>query len=108
MGFVFSNRDFVVQKKVWKDYRGNKDHCLIHLASINLPEYPEKSDPVRGVFLNRAAYLEPANNGQETKLTLCNCIDMKIINVGSYVAISKGTGGMKKWLNQLKDTLQKM
>ena len=106
MGFVFSNRDFVVQKKVWKDYRGNKDHCLIHLASINLPEYPEKSDPVRGVFLNRAAYLEPANNGQETKLTLCNCIDMKMMDIGTVMTVKKGAEGMKSWLAKAKECIQ--
>ena len=59
MGFVFSNRDFVVQKKIWKDYQGKKDHYLIHVISIDHSDYTEKSDPVRGVFLNRAAYLRP-------------------------------------------------
>jgi hypothetical protein len=107
MGFVFSNRDFVVQKKLWKDYKGNKDHHLIHIASINHPDYPEKSDPVRGVFLNRAAYLTPGKNEKETSMTLCNCINMKMINVGSFMAVSKGTDGMKKWLAKFKETLEK-
>ena len=106
MGFVFSNRDFVIQKKVWKDYKGNKGHHLIHICSTNHSDYPEQSDPVRGVFLNRAAFIRPGNEG-ETKFTLCNCIDMKIINVGTFMAVSKGTGGMKKWLSGLKDILAK-
>ena len=107
MGFVFSNRDFVVQKKVWMDYNGNKGHHLIHICSINHPDYPEKSDPVRGVFLNRACYLVPGSNEGETLMTLCNCIDMRMINVGSFMAVSKGVDGMKKWVAQLKDVLGK-
>ena len=107
MGFVFSNRDFVVQKKIWRDYRGNKNHHLIHLASINHPDYPEKNDPVRGIFLNRAAYIQPGKNEQETLLTLCNCIEMKMINVGSFMAISKGSDGIKKWYDKLIEILQK-
>lgn len=107
MGFVFSNRDFVIQKKVWKDYQGKKDHYLIHISSINHPDYPEKSDPVRGVFLNRAAYITPGKNENETSLTLCNCIDMKMINVGTFMAVSKGVDGMKKWINEFKKTLEK-
>ena len=107
MGFVFSNRDFVVQRKVWKDYQGNKDHYLIHVSSINHSDYPEVSNPVRGVFLNRACFLKPGNKDDETLMFLCNCIDMKMINVGSYIGISKGTNGMKKWLNNLKETMEK-
>ena len=108
MGFVFSNRDFVVQKKIWSNYRDKKDNYLIHVISIEHKDYPEQSNPVRGIFLNRAAYIKPGEKEGETSFTLCNCIDMKVINVGSYMAISKGTGGMKKWLNQLKDTLKKV
>ena len=107
MGFVFSNRDFVIQKKVWKDYQGKKDHYLFHISSINHPDYPEKSDPVRGVFLNRAAYITPGKNENETLLTLCNCIDMKMINVGTFMAVSKGVDGMKKWITRFKETLEK-
>ena len=106
MGFVFSNRDFVVQKKVWKDYKGNKGHYLIHLTSTNHSDYPETSNPVRGVFLNRAAYLVPGEKEGETFMTLCNCIDMKMINVGSFMAIKKGVEGMKNWISSLKEVLK--
>jgi hypothetical protein len=106
MGFVFSNRDFVVQKKVWKDYNNKKDNYLINVKSFNHSDYPEKSDPVRGVFLNRAAFIQPGNEA-ETKFTLCNCIDMKILNVGTFMAVSKGSSGMKNWLNSLKGFLAK-
>ena len=107
MGFVFSNRDFVIQKKVWKDYRGNKDHYLIHVSSINHPDYPEKSDPVRGVYLNRAAYVTPGSNANETSLTLCNCIDMKMINIGNFMVVSKGVEGMKSWVEKFKPVVEK-
>ena len=107
MGFVFSNRDFVIRRKSWKDYKGNKGHYLIHIASINHADYPEKQDPVRGVFLNRAAYLIPGKNEQETIMTLCNSIDMKIINVGSFMAVGKGADGIKKWIGKLKEALNK-
>ena len=107
MGFVFSNRDFVVKRKAWKDYQGKKGHYLIHIASINHSDYPEKSDPVRGVFLNRAAYLTPGQNDQEAKLTLCNSIDMKMINIGNFVAVGKGADGIKNWIIKLKEALNK-
>ena len=107
MGFVFSNRDFVVQKKVWKDYKDKKDNYLIHVISIDHKDYPEKSDPVRAVFLNRAAYIKPGEKEGETSLTLCNCIDMKVINVGSFMAVSKGTSGMRNWLSKFKEALEK-
>jgi len=106
MGFVFSNRDFVIQKKVWNDYRGNKDHVLIHVSSVNLPEYPEKSNPVRGVFLNRACYLYPGSNDQETKMTLCNCVDMKMMDVGTIMTVKKGVEGMHNWLGKFKKALE--
>ena len=106
MGFVFSDRDFVLQKKVWKDYRGNKDHVLIHVSSINLPEYPEQSKPVRGVFLNRACYLYPGGNDQETKMTLCNCVDMKMMDVGTIMTVKKGSEGMQSWLDKFKKALE--
>ena len=107
MGFVFSNRDFVVQRKVWKDYQGNKNHYLIHVSSINHQDYPEKSDPVRGVYFNRAAYLTPGQNDEETLMTLCNCIDMKMMDVGTFMTVSKGADGMKKWIAAFKETLAK-
>jgi hypothetical protein len=107
MGFVFSNRDFVVQKKIWKDYNNKKDNYLIHVISIDHKEYPEQSDPVRGIFLNRAAFIKPGEKEGETSLTLCNCIEMNIINVGSFMAISKGSSGMKNWLNNLIEALEK-
>ena len=106
MGFVFSNRDFVVQKKIWSNYNGKKDNYLIHVVSIDHKDYPEQSNPVRGIFYNRVAYIKPGETEGETSFTLCNCIDMNVIDVGSYIAISKGTGGMKKWLNGLKETLK--
>ena len=106
MGFVFSNRDFVVQKKIWSNYNCKKDNYLIHVVSIDLKDYPEQSNPVRGIFYNRVAYIKPGEKEGETSFTLCNCIDMNVINVGSYIAISKGTDGMKKWLNGLKETLK--
>ena len=107
MGFVFSNRDFVVKKKIWKDYRGNKNHYLIYTASIDHPDYPEKSNPVRGVYLNRAAYLYPGKNDQETTMLLCNCMDMKMINIATFMTINKGCEGITKWFGKLKDALNK-
>ena len=67
----------------------------------------KKKDPVRGVYLNRAAYLKPGEKEGETILTLCTCIDMRIISSGSFIAVSKGTNGMKNWLNKFKDILEK-
>lgn len=92
---------------MWNNYNDKKDHYLIQVSSIDHKDYPEKSKPVRGIFFNRVAYIKPGEKEGETHLTLCNCIDMKVINVGSFIAISKGTSGMKNWLTKFKDTLEK-
>ena len=105
MGFVFSNRDFVIQRKVWKDYNGKKDHYLIHIISKVHKDYPEVSNPVRGIFFNRAAYLIPQANGQDTKLILCNCLDMNMINIANFMTINKGTEGMLNWLKKFREAL---
>ena len=40
-------------------------------------------------------------------MTLCNCIDMNMINVGSFMAVSKGVDGMKKWVAKFKEVVEK-
>ena len=107
MGFMMSDRDFVVQKKMWSNYNDKKDHYLIQVSSIDHKDYPEKSKPVRGIFFNRVAYIKPGEKEGETHLTLCNCIDMKFPKFGTK-AIKPQAEGMKKWLNQLKDMINKI
>ena len=79
---------------------------MIHISSVNLPEYPEQSNQVRGVFPNRACYLYPGSNNQETKMTLCNCVDMKMMDVGTIMTAKKGIEGMKNWLGKFKKALE--
>ena len=53
MPFIFSDRDFVVKKKCWLDFNGNKDNALFFIRSYENPEYPPNKKLVRGTFENR-------------------------------------------------------
>ena len=61
---LFSDRDMVLRKKVWKDYQGEKDCTLSHLKSIEHPDFPAKKKPVRAEYENRGEYVKPINENQ--------------------------------------------
>lgn len=104
MPFVFSDRDFVISKKVWYDYNGNKDCCLCHIHSITHKDYPpKKNKPVRGQFINKAGYIRPLNENQ-CLLFLGSEMDMKM--PGSIGMMeSKGTDGQETWVKNFLKTL---
>ena len=105
MPFIFSDRDFIVQKKCWLDYNGNKDHALFHIHSIENPEYPEKEKPVRGTYINRSGYVKPLGESK-CKLNIVTAMDIKM-SLG-YSAMSKSGAEMQeKWFKKLKKELAK-
>ena len=105
MPFIFSDRDFVVQKKCWLDYNGNKDHALFHIHSIENTEYPAKEKPVRGNYVNRSAYIKPLGDNQ-CELTIVTAMDIKM-SLGVSTMSKSGAEMQEKWFKNLKKELAK-
>ena len=105
MPFIFSDRDFVVQKKCWLDYNGNKDHALFHIHSIENSEYPAKEKPVRGTYVNRSGYIKPLGENQ-CKLNVVTCMDIKM-SLGYSTMAKNGAEMQEKWVKGLKKELGK-
>ena len=108
MPVFISDRDFVVRKKVWNEYNNKKGCYLIHLKSIENSEYPPKQKPVRGKFINRAAYICPYmdEEREKCKLYLASCFDMKM-SFGVSMMKSKGSEGQGKWVEELIKNINK-
>ena len=100
MPFIFSDRDFVVQKKCWLDYNGNKDHALFYMHSIENSEYPAKSKPVRGTYVNRSGYVKPLGDNQ-CKINVVTCMDIKL-SVGVDRMSKSGAEMQEDWIKALK------
>lgn len=105
MPFMFTDRDFVIRKKLWDNYNNKKDCFLIHIKSIENPDYPAKNKPVRALFINRAGYICPDGEGR-CKLYLGSCFDMKI-NVAVSMMKNKGSEGQAQWINKLLENIKK-
>ena len=105
MPFMLTDRDFVTRKKIWSDHNNKKDHYLIHIKSIEHPDYPPKDKPVRGKFTNRSAYICPYEDGK-SKFYLATCFDMKM-NISVSIIKNKGSEGQRKWLEDLIQNIKK-
>jgi gas vesicle protein len=103
MPFIFSDRDFVVQKKCWLDYNGNKDHALFYMHSVENSEYPAKDKPVRGTYVNRSGYVKPLGDNQ-CKINVVTCMDIKL-NVGVERMSKSGAEMQESWIKALKKKL---
>jgi len=103
MPFIFSDRDFVVQKKCWLDYNGNKDHALFYIHSIENSEYPPKDKPVRGTYVNRSGYVKPLGDNQ-SKINVVTCMDIKL-NAGVERMSKSGAEMQEKWIKALRKKL---
>ena len=81
MPYFLTDRDFTTRKKIWKDYNNKKECYLMHMKSVKIEGYPEKSKPIRGNFIIRAGYICPYNDGEEEekcKFSFVTCFDMKL------------------------------
>jgi len=108
MPIFFTDRDFVVRKKIWNDYDNKKGCYLLHMKSIENKEYPEKQNPIRGKFIIRTGYICPYKDeeGKKCKLYLATCIDMKM-NFGSSMIIKKASDGQRQWVEELIKNINK-
>ena len=105
MPFIFSDRDFVVRKKCWLDYNGNKDHALFYIHSIESPEYPPKKKLVRGNYANRSGYIKPLGDNQ-CQLNVCTAMDVKM-SLGVSTMSKNGAEMQEKWVKNLRKQLAK-
>jgi hypothetical protein len=81
---MMDNRDIVQQKKIWKEYNGNKNCYLSIAKSIEYPSIPPKKKIIRGEMLFDAVYLKEDKIG-ETKMYLINNVDLKITSMVDLV-----------------------
>ena len=77
---MMDNRDIVQQKKIWKEYNGDKNCYLSIAKSIEYPSIPPKKKIIRGEMLFDAVYLKEDKIG-ETKMYLINNVDLKITSM---------------------------
>ena len=105
MPFIFSDRDFVVRKKCWIDYNGNKDHALFHIHSIENPQYPPNKKLVRGNYANRSGYIKPLSDNQ-CQLNVCTAMDVKM-SLGVSTMSKNGAEMQEKWIKNLRKELAK-
>lgn len=105
MPFIFSDRDFVVRKKCWLDYNGNKDHALFYIHSIESPEYPPKKKLVRGNYANRSGYIKPLGDNQ-CQLNVVTAMDVKM-SLGVSTMSKNGAEMQEKWVKNLRKQLSK-
>ena len=105
MPFIFSDRDFVVRKKCWLDYNGNKDHALFYIHSTENSQYPKKSKPVRGEYKNRSGYIKPLGDNQ-CQLNVVTAMDVKM-SLGVSTMSKNGAEMQEKWVKNLRKQLAK-
>lgn len=103
MPFIFSDRDFVVKKKCWLNYNNNNDHALFYIHSIEHPDYPAKSKPVRGNYANRSGYIKPLSSNQ-CQLNIITAMDIKM-SLGYDTMAKNGAEMQEKWINNLRKKL---
>ena len=71
------DRDWIQRKKCWINYCGNANTVLFHYKSIEHPQYPPKSKPVRAEMIIGGQYI--IQTGTNTcKITMINHADVKI------------------------------
>ena len=105
MPFIFSDRDFVVRKKCWLDYNGNKDHALFYIHSIENPDYPPNKKLVRGNFANRSGYIKPLGDNK-CQLNVVTAMDVKM-SLGVSTMSKNGAEMQEKWVKNLRKQLAK-
>ena len=105
MPFIFSDRDFVVKKKCWLDYNGNKDHALFFIHSVENPQFPPTKKLVRGTFENRSGYIKPLGDNQ-CQLNVVTAMDVKM-SLGVSTMSKNGAEMQEKWISNLRKELAK-
>ena len=105
MPFIFSDRDFVVKKKCWLDFNGNKDNALFFIRSYENPDYPPNKKLVRGTFENRSGYIKPLGDNK-CQVNVVTAMDVKM-SLGVSTMSKNGAEMQEKWVKNLRSELAK-
>ncbi len=74
---MMDNRDIVQEKKIWKEYNGNKNCFLTISKSIEHPSHPPQKKVVRAEMVISGMFLYENSPG-ETSIYMINNVDLKI------------------------------
>jgi len=74
---MMDNRDIVQEKKIWKEYNGNKNCFLTISKSIEHPSHPPQKKVVRAEMVISGMFLYENSPG-ETSIYMVNNVDLKI------------------------------
>ena len=74
---MMSNRDIVQEKKIWKEYNGNKNSLLIISKSVEHPSRPPQKNEIRAEMILTGMYLREDIMG-ETLIYMINNVDLKV------------------------------
>ena len=94
-----TDRDFVIQCKLWKNYNGNSNIALAYNSSVEHNDYPAKSNPIRAEMIVGGNYLEQIDNNL-TKIYLINHADVKA-STGKSIINSKAPDSPKNFIDYL-------
>ena len=89
----------IMKKKLWENYQGQPNCCLIREHSITHPDYPPKEKPIRADFENGGQYVSPIDK-YRTKFYFCSKFNMKL-NIGISMIEREGAKGQAKWVKYL-------
>ena len=104
LSFFMSDRDFVVSKKIYKNYFNKKDCYLIYIKSIEEESVPEVYRVVRGEFINRSAFIEPIDENK-CKIYLENYMDMRLA-IGNSLMGTQGSDGQCEWVEKVNKFME--
>ena len=74
---MMDNRDIVQQKKIWKEYNGNKNSYLSTSKSVEHPSRPPQKKVIRAEMISTSIYLREDKIG-ETLIYMINNVDLKV------------------------------
>jgi len=74
---MMDNRDIVLEKKIWKEYNGNKNSYLSTSKSVEHPSRPPQKKVIRAEMISTSIYLREDKIG-ETLIYMINNVDLKV------------------------------
>ena len=96
---MMDDRDIVLEKKIWKEYNGNKN-CFLSLSkSIEHPNVPVNKKIIRAEMIMSGIYLSENKQG-ETNIYLINNVDLKV-KTGSGIVNSRAKKSPKTFMENL-------
>lgn len=105
MPLIYTDREFVQVKRLYRNYGGNNKACLILNYSIDRDEYPITEKRVRAEFIVMGIYLEEISEN-ETKEIFLSEVNMKMDMMISVI-LSMMPNEQYKWQQEIVKYLGK-